>query len=133
MGAVDLHQWMGKTAHVPELQEDLPALGMDRVGHLFPAGDLLRSKDPWRSQVTLALGRHLGAFADDQAGAGPLAVVLGHQGRGCIASARAAAGHRCHYHAVVQGQLADLSAGQQKIETDVSHDSPLRDRVGIRG
>jgi len=73
---------MRDPAHVPQLQCDLAAGGVDRVGDGLPAGDLGLAVDARRVQVALAERIDLGGLGDDQAGAGTLAVVLDGQRRG---------------------------------------------------
>ncbi|MCY1204191.1 hypothetical protein D9M72_157140 [compost metagenome] len=63
---------------MPELDEDPAAGAMHCVGGALPSCDLLGRVDPWRVQVAAALSRDLGAFGDDQAGAGTLGVIRGH-------------------------------------------------------
>jgi hypothetical protein len=93
-------------AHVPQLQEDAPSRAVDRVGHVSPTLYLGRRVDPGGVRVPNPLRRDLGCLGDDQAGAGPLRVVLGVQGLRHIARAGAVAGHGGHHHPVRQGEGA---------------------------
>ncbi len=68
---------VGHAAHVPELQEDPPAGGVDRIGHQSPSGDLLRAVDAGGEGIAFALGRDLGGLGHDQGGTGTLGVVAG--------------------------------------------------------
>ncbi len=89
-------------AHVPQLQEDAAALGVDGVGDLLPAGHVRFVVDARGPGVTLALWRDLGGLGDDQAGAGALGIVFGRQFGGHVARLGAAAGERRHDDAVLQ-------------------------------
>ncbi|KAG1059351.1 hypothetical protein G6F40_018148 [Rhizopus arrhizus] len=74
---------------------------MHSVGHAAPAGHLRRGAKPRRARITLAHGRDIGAFADDQPGAGALGVVVRHQRVGFVARLGGArAGHGRHHDAV---------------------------------
>jgi hypothetical protein len=100
-----VEQRMAGAAAVPDLQEDAAAGGMHGVGDQLPAGDLGRAVDPRLApEGGVALDRH-GRLGDQQAGAGALGVVLGHQGIGDMLLAGAAARQRRHENAVrgVQG------------------------------
>jgi len=85
---------------VPELQHDLAALRMHRLGHAAPARHLGLAVDARRVQVALALGADLGGLGHDEPGAGALAVIRRHQGRGDLMGARAVPGQRRHDDAV---------------------------------
>ena len=86
---------------MPELGEDKPTLGVDRIGDLAPACDLLGAVDARCPGIALAQRGYLGAFADDKAGTGALGVVFGHQAIGHITGlAGAGAGHGGHVNAV---------------------------------
>ena len=92
---------MGDPAGVPQLGGDEPALRVHGVGDLAPAGDLLGAVDAGGVDVPLALGGDLGALADDQAGAGALAVVVDRVPRRHVARLLGALpGERGHEDAV---------------------------------
>ena len=97
------------TAHVPQLHDDLAALGVHGVGHLFPGGDLLGAPDARHVGVALALVADGGGLGDDQPGpggrVGALAVVGRHAGIGQRAG-RAVARERGHDDAGGQAQCA---------------------------
>jgi len=95
-------------AHVPELEEDLPALGVHRIDDELPAGDLLRRVDARRAREPAAVRRDLRRLTDDEATLrGALAVVLGHHRVSGVAMLGAHAGERRHHHAVGQRQAAE--------------------------
>jgi hypothetical protein len=75
--AVRLQGAVGHAAHVPELDDDAPAGGVDGVRHPAPARDLLGRVDAGRPGVALALLRDLRGFRDQETGAGALGVVAG--------------------------------------------------------
>jgi hypothetical protein len=82
---------IGGHNHAPavhQLHDDLPAFGMDRVGHLGPARHLFRRMDARRAPIALADQRGLRAFCHDQPGAGALAVIFHHQRRSAHRPAR---------------------------------------------
>lgn len=98
---------------MPELQHNLAALGMHGVGNLLPALHLFGGPDARGVRVADAHGRHRGGFADDQAGAGALAVVLDHKLTGHAARFCAAAGQGRHDDAIGQFQVADLDGVEE--------------------
>jgi hypothetical protein len=86
---------------VPELQEDQAAGLVHRVGDEAPALDLFAAVNAGRPGVALSLLRHLGRFAHDESGRGPLRVVTSVERGGNIAGlAGARAGQWRHHHAV---------------------------------
>ena len=98
---------------VHQLQHDASAGGMHRVGHLFPARDLGRGVDAGLvPEGGVALHRHR-RLGDQQAGAGALGVVGGHQFARHMAGFGAAARERGHQDAVGQGELAGLQRGEE--------------------
>jgi hypothetical protein len=100
---------------VPDLQEDAAALGVHRVGDQLPAGHAGRRVDARLApEGGVALDRHR-RRGDQQAGAGALGVVLGHQRVGEMLLAGAGAGQRRHEDAVRHGQHADLQFGKQGV------------------
>ena len=104
---------MAGAAAVPDLKHDSPTGGMHRVGHLLPAGDLcLRMDAGLVPEGGVAFHRHR-RLGDEQAGAGALGVVGGHQLTGHVAVLGAAAGQRRHQNAVGQDEVAGLERGEQ--------------------
>ena len=93
---------------MPELQHDLAALGVDRVGYLPPALYLLGRPNTGGVRVADAHRCDRGGFADDQACVGPLGVVLDNQVTRHAARLSAATGQRGHDDAVGQFQFANL-------------------------
>ncbi|MCY1506190.1 hypothetical protein D9M68_404290 [compost metagenome] len=112
-GIARLQRGVRHAADMPELGEDAPAGGMHGVGDLAPAGDLFGAMDARRPGIALALAADLGAFGNDQPGAGALGVVLGHQLGGDIAGAGPRAGHRRHHDAVGGFDPAECIGGEQ--------------------
>ncbi|MNZ89279.1 hypothetical protein D3C78_1081910 [compost metagenome] len=112
-GVARLQGGVRDPSDVPELGEDASAGSMHGVGNLAPACDLLGAVDARSPGIALALAADLGAFGNDQAGAGALGVVLGHQLGGDIAGGRARAGHRRHHDAVAGLDLAEGVGGEQ--------------------
>eukprot|EP01022_Parablepharisma_sp_SALTPOND_P021765 TRINITY_DN435_c1_g1_i1.p1 TRINITY_DN435_c1_g1~~TRINITY_DN435_c1_g1_i1.p1 ORF type:complete len:1304 (+),score=494.29 TRINITY_DN435_c1_g1_i1:15351-19262(+) len=112
-GVLRLQVGMGDAADVPQLQEDVAALGMHGVGHLLPGGDLGLVVDAGGEGIALALRRDLGGLGDDEAGAGALGVVLGSQFAGNVAGLRAAAGQRGHDDTILQLDGAQLYGFEQ--------------------
>ena len=81
---------------MPELQEDAAALGVDCGCDLLPARDLFVGIDARGVRIAMAAGRDCGGLGDDQARAGALGVVFGHQVRRDIGALGAATSQRCH-------------------------------------
>ncbi|MNV40757.1 hypothetical protein D3C71_1323730 [compost metagenome] len=101
---------------MPQLRVYAAAGCVHRVGDAAPAGDLRRRAEAGRAGIALAHGRDIGAFAHDQACAGALCIVVGHQGIGGVARLRGArARHRRHDDAVGQGQAAQGQRFKQGI------------------
>ena len=106
--AIRLVVGVRNAADVPELQENAPALGVDRGGDLLPTGDLLVGVDAWGIRVAMAAGRDRGRLSDDQAGAGALGVIFGHQVRRDVGPFGATTGQRSHQDAVRQREGTDF-------------------------
>lgn len=104
---------IGNPPDVPELQEDAPAGGVHRLGHVAPATDLVIGPDAGGVGIAYAHRRDRGGLAEDQAGIGALGVVLGHQGVGHAAFIGAAAGQRRHDDAVGQLEVAEHDGIEQ--------------------
>ncbi|MNC53903.1 hypothetical protein D3C75_1033550 [compost metagenome] len=92
---------------MPQLQEDPPAGAMNGLGDVGPAAHLVIGPDTRGVRITDTHWRHRSGFAEDQAGAGTLHVVLGHQRVGYPAFIGAAAGQRSHDDAVRQFEVAE--------------------------
>ena len=95
-------------ADVPELQEDAAALGVHGGGDLLPAGDLFVGVDTRGVRVAMAAGRDRGRLSDDQAGAGALGVIFGHQVRRDVGPFGTATRQRSHQDAVRQREGTDF-------------------------
>src|ERR1700679_1650978 len=69
------------SSHVPELQEDESALGMDRLGDQLPALHLRLGMNAGSAGVAFPLSRDLRCFRDQESAAGcTLPVIGGIQG-----------------------------------------------------
>ena len=101
-------------ADVPELQENAAALGVHGGGDLLPAGDLLVGIDAWGVRVAMAAGRDCGRLGDDQAGAGALGVVFGHQVRRDVGTFGAATGQGGHQDAIRQRERTDFKRREER-------------------
>ena len=108
-------------ADVHQLHHDAAAFGMDGIGNLAPARDLFGRVDARRAPVALAGGGRLGAFGDDQAGSGALAVIFHHQVGRHVARPGAVTRHRCHDDAVGKLDVTQL-ARREKV---VAHHGPV--------
>ena len=103
---------------MPQLQHDLATRGVNSIGHLAPAGDLFWRINPRGIEVALGHRADLAGFGDDQAGAGPLAVILdGHRTRP-VALDGPITGQRGHDDAVGQGDVADFDGVKQRTHDD---------------
>nr|GEU28208.1 urease accessory protein G [Tanacetum cinerariifolium] len=92
-------------AHVPQLGKDHAAGPVHGSRDQFPAFHLLVGPQARRVGIAHALRRDRGRFAQDQAGAGALLVVPGHQGVRHAAAARGAGAREGrHDDAVFQGR-----------------------------
>src|SRR5690606_17214945 len=99
-------------AHVPQLGEDGAAARVHGRSNALPALHLRCSVQARGEQVAARLLGDLGALADDQPGAGALAVVLRRQRVGHRAG-RPRPGHGCHHDAVAQLQPAQVELLEQ--------------------
>ncbi len=100
--AAAVEQRMAGPAPMPDLQHDAAAGAVHGIGREPPTGDLGLVVDArFMPEGRMALHHHRG-FGHDQAGAGPLGIVLGHQRSGHMALLGAAAGQRRHPDAVGQ-------------------------------
>jgi hypothetical protein len=98
---------------MPDLQHDAPSGGMDRVGGEQPPHHLGRRMDAGLvPEGRMALHHHRG-LGDQQAGAGSLAVVSGHQGARHMVRLGPASGEGGHQDPVGQQQRAHLQGGEQ--------------------
>ena len=113
-------------ARVPDLHVDAPALGVHGGGDLLPGGHLLWRVDTRLCDEGRGVGGHHGALSDQQATAGTLGVVLGHEGVGHVARICACAGQRREQDAVRNRESANL----QGIEECGVHRSKRVRRTG---
>ena len=105
-----------RVAHAPavhDLQEQAPAVVVDRLGHPRPAGGLLCVRDPGLAGEGAARERREDALGHHQARRGTLAVVLHVQVCGHAVLAGALPGQGGHGHAVVEAQGAEVQGVEQ--------------------
>ena len=99
---------MRNGALMPELNEDQPACAMNGIGNALPSGALFCGVDSWGSVPSLSLLAYEGALRDDQAGPGPLSVILGHQlVRHLSPVLGSGARERSHDDAILELQIAE--------------------------
>ncbi len=110
---------MGDTSGMHELQEDQSALGVNDVGDTLPWLDLRLGMDARRAHITLAHRRGVGAFRNDQASVGALAVVSRRHIRDHAGGVvRARARHRRHDEAVAKRVAADSGSAEEWVHVD---------------
>ena len=93
---------------MPQLDKNAPAALVHRLGDEAPARDLFGIVNTRGGGIADTLGGDLRGLGDDQPGRRPLRVILGVDGLGHVAGARAVARHRGHDDAVGQGVGAEL-------------------------
>ena len=104
---------MADPAHMPQLDHDLAAFGVHRIGYLFPCGNLPFGVDARRFDVPFAFGADLGRFGDDDPGPGALCVVFDvHIADFAGVVIGAAAGQRGHNNAVRGLDCAGFQRGE---------------------
>ena len=103
---------MGHPADVPQLQKDRASMTMNLISHQTPAIHLGFRVDSGCPRVTVTGLIHVGGLGNDQAGTGPLAIILRDQfvrevtiGR-AVALGCPRAGHGRHDDAVLQRNRA---------------------------
>jgi len=102
-------------ADMPQLQEDFSAFGVDGIGDCAPTVYLRLCVDPGGVLITLTLSGNLRRFADQQTGAGALAVIDSREFAGDKALACAVACQRCENDAVRQRETAQGVGGEQSL------------------
>ena len=108
---------MRDAADMPELREDAAARLVDRLGHLFPAGDLRRRVHARGADIADALRADLGGLGDDQPGGRALGVVGRGQRVRHIAVERPAARHRRQDQPVLELEIAKPVGGEQRLRS----------------
>lgn len=83
-------------AHMPKLNKDATASGVDGIGNPTPALNLLRVINARSVDITHPFGRYLAGFADYQSCRGSLGVVKSVGGGWHPTHARTLTGKRCH-------------------------------------
>ncbi len=120
--AARLQRGMRHPADMPQLQKNESALGMNGVGDLSPAFDLLIRIDAGGGRISAPGRRHRRGFGDDQAARrGALPVIFRVQGpRRKTGSLRPHPRQRRHHDAVLQKTGPDL----QRRKQGTAHDIP---------
>ncbi len=112
--AVGLEVYVRLAAHMPQLQHDASALGVDGVGHPMPALDLVVGIDARSAGVAVAPDRNRRRLGDDQPAFGrALGIVFHHQIARDVAGVRAHSRQRRHDDAVREGIGADDGRREQ--------------------
>ncbi len=111
---------MDQPAHVPQLGDDPPAFLVYGVGNKLPAVDLRLVPETRRIGPAKAFAGDSGRFGDDQAGAGALRIVAGHQLVGHALAAGAGTGQRGHEDPVGKLKRTEL----ERVEK-AGHRSPF--------
>ena len=112
-GRAAVHGGVRGAASVPNLHEDLAAFGVHRLGGGLPGFDLSGVVNARLVHKRRGVFRNHRALGDDQAGAGALAVVLGHERVGHVPRIGPRTGQGGHEHAVVQGESASAKGFKQ--------------------
>src|SRR5580692_11862521 len=86
----------------------MTASTVDCSGDSLPAFDLLGGMNARSRNISLCLGRNLGCFRNDQAGAGALSVVQGVQGLRHVPFPSPAPGERRHENTVLERTSAEF-------------------------
>ncbi|MDT4848655.1 hypothetical protein FQZ97_827510 [compost metagenome] len=95
-GAVLLQAGVGHAPDVPELADDLAARVMHGIGDAPPGRHLLLGVDARGEGIAASLAGDVGGLRDEQAGGGPLPVILHRQLRVHTVHGRAGTGQRRH-------------------------------------
>jgi len=103
------------SAYVPELQEDVAAFVMHRLGYQIPAFDLLGGMDAGRRGVAFALQGNLRGFGDQKSALCSALTVIGRvDGVGDVAGLSGTqARQRSQYYAVTEVQIANLERREE--------------------
>ena len=94
---------------MPKLKEDMTASTVDCSGDSLAAFDLLGGMNAGGRDISLCLGRNLGCFRNDQAGAGALSVVEGVQYLRRVLFPSPAPRERRHENTVLRAQAPSSS------------------------
>ena len=108
-----IEQRMAGAPAMPDLQKDAATGLVHRLSNHAPAVDLIGAIDAGFGGKAGGVRQHHGALADHQSGAGPLGVVLGHQGCGYMLSRGTAAGQGRHPYPVGQLQRSQGQGSEQ--------------------
>ena len=112
--AASLEARMGSPSHVPQLEEDPSATGMDGVRCQPPAFRHGVGIDPGRIEPAVGLLGDSGRLGDDETGRTTLGVVFGHQGVGSPRRAGTRTGERRHHDAVGKREIAELKRLEER-------------------
>ena len=106
-------QRMRDATHMPELHDDATSGLVHRARGELPSLHHLWRVDARRGGVAGALRRDDGGFGNDEAGAGPLPVILGHQRIRDATVRRPGARQRRHEDAVGKFEGAEAHGGEE--------------------
>jgi hypothetical protein len=98
---------------MPELEIDVPALGMDGPGDLLPTRDLCLGVDARSVRVTVSAGRDRGRLRDDQSRRGALGVIEGIEVVRHMTPGGPASGERRHEDPVWKVKRSQEEGGKQ--------------------
>src|SRR5258707_2806308 len=92
--------WVGDSADMPKLKQNLPTGAVYALRHAFPTRDLFLRPDSRSVRVTNAHRRNRSSFGDYETSAGALLVVLPHQIVGNSSFTGSTTGQRSHDNAI---------------------------------
>src|SRR5579883_573999 len=98
-----------------ELNDDLPAGGMNRVGDFAPTCNLGFVIQSGSQHVSLPVFRRLSSLADDQRHGCALRIVLGVDLGGRPLRRRSVSGHGRHRQAMLQAKLSSLDGPPKQV------------------
>jgi hypothetical protein len=104
---------MGDAADMPELEVDVSALGVNRLGDLFPAGHLLGGVDAGGVRIAIAVGGDGGCLGDDEDGRGALGLILDVEFMRHMTLGSPATRERRHEDPVWQGEGAEMDGSEE--------------------
>jgi hypothetical protein len=117
---------MDQPAHVPQLRDDAPAGPVDRLRDALPPFDLRIVPEARRVRPAKTLAGDSGRFGNDEAGAGALRIIAGHQLVRHAFPASAGPGQWSHENPVGELKRAEL----ERVEK-ARHQSPFSNMRGV--
>src|SRR5450759_3227493 len=97
---------MGNPSYMPELDENPATSLVDCVSHLLPTSYLYCRVYARCMHIAHPLRANLRTFGDNNASRGPVSVISDHQRDRDVGIPCTATGHRRHYYAVCQHEIA---------------------------